>query len=85
VSDGSSGRAGEGRPHSVEFKRAVVKIGTMLRVQVQTVANAMDVQPFMLSRYRNEVRDGVLPGAREADPGRVQAGAGAQAAGGRSE
>src|SRR5438067_2410730 len=31
-------------------------------VEVQTVANALDVHPFMLSRWRKEVRDGVLRG-----------------------
>ena len=31
-------------------------------VEVQTVANALDIHPFMLSRWRKEVRDGVLRG-----------------------
>jgi transposase len=29
---------------------------------VQTVANALDIHPFMLSRWRKEARDGVLRG-----------------------
>src|SRR5687768_16577138 len=37
-------------------------------VEVQTVANALDIHPFMLSRWRKEVRDGVLKGrARRVD------------------
>jgi transposase len=37
-------------------------------VEVQTVASALDIHPFMLSRWRKEVRDGVLKGrARRAD------------------
>jgi transposase len=37
-------------------------------VEVQTVANALDIHPFMLSRWRKEVRDGVLRGrARRVD------------------
>jgi transposase len=31
-------------------------------VQVRTVANALDIHPFMLSRWRKEARDGVLRG-----------------------
>jgi transposase len=31
-------------------------------VEVQTVANALDIHPFMLSRWRQEVRDGALKG-----------------------
>ena len=35
---------------------------------MQTVANALDIHPFMLSRWRKEVRDGVLKGrARRMD------------------
>src|SRR5439155_21805429 len=38
-------------------------------VQVQTVADALDIHPFMLSRWRKEVRDGVLKGrARRVAP-----------------
>src|SRR6266849_2362673 len=40
----------------------------MAGVEVQTVANALDIHPFMLSRWRKEVRDGVLRGrARRVD------------------
>jgi transposase len=31
-------------------------------VEVQTVANALDIHPIMLSRWRKEVRDGALKG-----------------------
>src|SRR5262245_15568813 len=31
-------------------------------VEVQTVANALDIHPFMLSRWRKEVRNGVVKG-----------------------
>ena len=39
-----------------------VKLSHMAGVEVQTVANALDIHPFMLSRWRKEVRDGVLKG-----------------------
>ena len=48
--------------YSVEFKVTAVKLSHMPGVEVQTVANALDIHPFMLSRWRKEVRDGVLQG-----------------------
>jgi transposase-like protein len=32
------------------------------RIQVQAVAAALDIHPFMLSKWRKQVRDGVLRG-----------------------
>ena len=56
------------RRYSVEFKLTAVKLSHMPGVEVQTVANAVDIHPFMLSRWRKEVRDGVLRGrARRVD------------------
>jgi transposase len=34
----------------------------MPEVEVQTVANALDIHPIMLSRWRKEARDGTLKG-----------------------
>ena len=48
--------------YSVEFKLTAVKLSHMAGVEVQTVASALDIHPFMLSRWRKEVRDGVLRG-----------------------
>lgn len=48
--------------YSSEFKVTAVKLSQMPGVQVQTVAAALDIHPFMLSRWRAEVRDGVLRG-----------------------
>jgi transposase len=54
--------------YNVEFKLTTVKLSHMPGVEVQTVANALDIHPFMLSRWRKEVRDGVLKGrARRID------------------
>lgn len=56
--------------YSVEFKLTAVKLSGMPGVQVQTVAHALDVHPFMLSRWRKEARDGVLRGrARRVEVG----------------
>ena len=48
--------------YSTEFKLTAVKLSHMPGVEVQTVANALDIHPFMLSRWRKEVRDGVVKG-----------------------
>ena len=48
--------------YSNEFKVTAVKLSHMPGVEVQTVANALDIHPFMLSRWRKEVRDGVVKG-----------------------
>jgi transposase len=48
--------------YSLEFKRAAVKLSQMRGVEVQTVAEALDIHPFMLSRWRKEARDGLLRG-----------------------
>ena len=48
--------------YSAEFKVTAVKLSGMPGVEVQTVAKALDIHPFMLSRWRKEVRDGVLRG-----------------------
>jgi transposase len=48
--------------YSTEFKLTAVKLSHMSGVEVQTGANALDIHPFMLSRWRKEVRDGVVKG-----------------------
>ena len=48
--------------YSVEFKLTAVKLRGMPGVQVQTVAAALDIHPFMLSRWRKEARGGLLKG-----------------------
>ena len=48
--------------YSVEFKLTAVKLSRVPGVQVQTVAAALDIHPFMLSRWRKEAWDGLLRG-----------------------
>ena len=48
--------------YSVEFKLTAVKLSHMPGVEVQTVAEALDIHPFMLSRWRKEAREGLLRG-----------------------
>ncbi|MFA5891977.1 MAG: transposase [Actinomycetota bacterium] len=46
--------------YSAEFKLNAVKLSQIDGVQVEDVAEALGTRPFMLSRWRKEVRDGVI-------------------------
>jgi transposase len=48
--------------YSLEFKLSAVRLSKLPGVQVQQVADALDIHPFMLSRWRKQVREGVLRG-----------------------
>ncbi len=50
------------REYSLEFKVTAVRLSQQPGIQVQAVAAALDIHPFMLSRWRKQVRDGVLRG-----------------------
>ena len=50
--------------YSRDFKLAAVRLSQQRGVQVQAVAAALDIHPFMLSRWRKELRDGILRGKR---------------------
>ena len=50
------------RQYSLEFKLEAVKLSQLKGVQVQAVAEALEIHPMMLSRWRKEARDGVLRG-----------------------
>lgn len=46
--------------YTAEFKVKAVKLSELGGVQVQEVADALDIHPFMLSRWRKEYREGRL-------------------------
>jgi transposase len=48
--------------YSLEFKLTAVRLSQQPGIQVQAVAAALDIHPFMLSKWRKQVRDGVLRG-----------------------
>lgn len=48
--------------YSLEFKLKAVQLSQLKGVEVQAVAEALEIHPFMLSRWRKEARDGVLRG-----------------------
>lgn len=50
------------REYSLEFKLTAVHLSQQPGIQVQAVAAALDIHPFMLSKWRKQVRDGVLRG-----------------------
>jgi len=57
------------RKYSDEFKRTAVQLSQQPGIQVRTVASALAIHPFMLSKWRKDVRDGRLTGhARKALP-----------------
>ena len=49
--------------YSLEFKLSAVKLSEVPGVEVQVVAEALDIHPVMLSRWRQEAREGRLRGA----------------------
>jgi transposase len=55
--------------YSDEFKRTAVRLSQQPGMQVQTVAAALEIHPFMLSKWRKDVKDGRLRGTpRNAPP-----------------
>jgi len=48
--------------YSLEFKRKAVKLTQIAGLEVQVVAEALDIHPVMLSRWRQEAREGRLRG-----------------------
>ena len=48
--------------YTLEFKLTAVKLSYLAGVEVRSVADALAIHPFMLSRWRKEARDGVLRG-----------------------
>jgi len=57
--------------YSDEFKLTAVRLSQQPGVQVKTVASALAIHPFMLSKWRKEVREGRLRGRlpKAAPPG----------------
>jgi len=48
--------------YTLEFKLTAVKLSQLPGIEVRAVAEALEIHPFMLSRWRKEARDGVLRG-----------------------
>jgi len=48
--------------YSLEFKQGAVRLTEVPGLEVQVVAEALDIHPVMLSRWRQEAREGRLRG-----------------------
>ncbi len=48
------------KQYSTEFKVSAVRLSHLPGVQVKDVAEELDIHPFMLSRWRKEMREGKL-------------------------
>jgi len=46
--------------YNYQFKHAAVSVANHPDIQTQSVAEALNIHPFMLSRWKKEMRDGVL-------------------------
>jgi transposase len=46
--------------YSEQFKATAVKLSSMPDVLIKDVAEALDIHPFMLSRWRKQVREGII-------------------------
>ena len=52
--------------HTVEFKIQAVRLSLHPEIQTQDVAHALDIHPFMLSKWKKDYREGKLRPAAEA-------------------
>ena len=59
---GSTGRMKKHR-YSNEFKVTAVRMANARDIETKVVAEALNIHPFMLSRWKKEYRDGTLKGA----------------------
>ena len=53
--------------YTVEFKIQAVRLASHPDIQTQDVAHALDIHPFMLSKWKKEYREGRLKPEAEAD------------------
>jgi transposase len=51
--------------YTVEFKIQAVRLASHPEIQVQDVARALDIHPFMLSKWKKDYREGKLKPAAE--------------------
>jgi transposase len=54
--------------YPLEFKLTAVRLSTQPGMHVKTVAAALEIHPFMLSKWRKDVRDGTVRGRANRAP-----------------
>src|SRR5437660_12933402 len=52
--------------YTLEFKIQAVRLANHPEIQTQDVAHALDIHPFMLSKWKKDYREGKLKPAAEA-------------------
>ena len=52
--------------YTIEFKIQAVRLSLHPEIQTQDVAHALDIHPFMLSKWKKDYREGKLKSAAEA-------------------
>ena len=52
--------------YTLEFKVQAVRLANHPEIQTQDVAHALDIHPFMLSKWKKDFREGKLKPAPEA-------------------
>jgi transposase-like protein len=62
---GRATRARRTNRYSAEFKLSSVRLSKLPGVQVDQVAEALDIHPFMLSKWTKEVREGTIRAKRK--------------------
>lgn len=56
------------KQYSQEFKEVAVRLSDLPDVLIKDVAESLDIHPFMLSRWRKEMREGkIVANKREVD------------------
>jgi transposase len=48
------------RRYSMHFKATAVRLSELPDILIQDVAEALDIHPFMLSRWRKQAREGLI-------------------------
>lgn len=67
---GKATRARRTNRYSAQFKLSAVRLSKLPGVQVNQVAEALDIHPFMLSKWRKEVREGAIRAKAKEDRAR---------------
>jgi transposase len=63
----AKGRMRRVHRYSNEFKITAIKLASLPGTLIQDVAKALDIHPFMLSRWKKEYREGAITGKSHPD------------------
>ena len=63
----AKGRMRRVHRYSNEFKITAIKLASLPGTLIQDAAKALDIHPFMLSRWKKEYREGTITGKSHPD------------------